>query len=64
MIAKCRLHTDVFPSTTGYDIGCTVAHFKTLGTTQLWYSMEDEFDGNTRMTFCRGKSDLHMQPVS
>ena len=42
IIAKCRLHTEIFPSTMLYDIGCTVAHIKTLGSTQLWYSMEDE----------------------
>jgi len=42
MSATCRLHTEILHCSTGHDIGCTVIHFKTLGTTELWCSMDRE----------------------
>ena len=42
VITTCRLHTEIFLCTTGHDIGCTVAHFKTLGSTILLSSMDHE----------------------
>jgi len=43
MSATCRLHTEILHCNTGYVIGWTVTHFKTLGNTELWCSMDREF---------------------
>jgi len=42
MTATCRLYTENLPCNTGHVIGWTVTRFKTLGTTELWCSMDRE----------------------
>ena len=42
MTATCRLHTEILRCNIGHDIEWTVTHFKTLGTTELWCSVDRE----------------------
>jgi len=42
MSATWRLHTEILPCNTGHIIGWNVTHFKTLGTTEMWCSMDCE----------------------